>query len=200
VAPPRRRPRADARRSDGRYRQLHARPRRTEAGRRLYERLGFTLQTWYRILEAPGLAGEEPDARIRPFRSGDLPAIEALDAAATGEDRAHLLRAFAAPDTARVLEGEDGHLGGFVVRAPWGGGATIAPRLGDAEAILHARRVAAGGDKRVRAGLLIENIAGLERLEAAGWTESWGAPRLIRGEPLDWHPETIWGQFNHALG
>ena len=53
--------------------------------------------------------------------------MTALDGAATGEDRAHLLRAFATPDTARVLDHADGSLGGFVVRAPWGGGATIAP-------------------------------------------------------------------------
>jgi hypothetical protein len=34
----------------------------------------------------------------------------------------------------------------------------------------------------------------------AGWTESWSAPRLIRGGPLSWQPKAIWGQFNHALG
>ena len=126
--------------------------------------------------------------------------MAALDAAATGEDRAHLLRAFAAPDTTRVLDRADGSLGGFVVRAPWGGGATIAPRIEDAEAILHARRVASGSAGRVRAGLLAENEAGLERLAALGWTESWRAPRLVRGEPLAWDPSAIWGQFNHALG
>ena len=41
-----------------------------------------------------------------------------------------------------------GRLGGFVVRAPWGGGSTIAPRLEDAEAILHARRVGRGPDQQ----------------------------------------------------
>ena len=74
------------------------------------------------------------------------------------------------------------------------------PRLEDAEAILHARRVGRDGEHRIRAGLLVENEAGLERLLATGWTESWRAPRLIRGEPLRWQPEAIWGQFNHALG
>ena len=33
-----------------------------------------------------------------------------------------------------------------------------------------------------------------------GWTASWHAPRLVRGEPLLWQPTAIWGQFNHALG
>ena len=126
--------------------------------------------------------------------------MTALDRAATGEDRAHLLRAFAHPDTARVVVHDDGTLGGFVVRAPWGGGATIAPALADAEILLHARRVASGPDKRVRAGLLAENEAGLERLLGTGWTRSWRAPRLVRGDPPAWTPTAIWGQFSLALG
>jgi GNAT superfamily N-acetyltransferase len=173
----------------------------TEAGRPMYEQIGFEVQTWYRILEAPGLPSDAPiDPRIRPFAPDDLAAMAALDAAATGEDRAHLLRAFANGATARVLETGRGALGGFVVRAPWGGGATIAPRVEDALAILHGRRVSQGPEKRVRAGLVLENEYGMEALLAADWTESWRAPRLIRGDPLTWQPEAIWGQFNHALG
>ena len=173
----------------------------TAAGRPLYERLGFEVQTWYRILEAPGLPSTTPvDSRIRAFEPNDLPAMAALDATATGEDRAHLLSAFAATATTRVLDTGDGALGGFVVRAPWGGGATIAPAADDAEAILHARRVAHGPDGHLRAGVVSENEAGLERLMAGGWAEAWRAPRLIRGDPLTWDPDAIWGQFNHALG
>ena len=37
-------------------------------------------------------------------------------------------------------------------------------------------------------------------LVAEGWTEAWRAPRLVRGAPLEWHPDHSWGQFNHALG
>ncbi|MBA2315865.1 MAG: hypothetical protein H0V87_10790 [Chloroflexi bacterium] len=44
------------------------------------------------------------------------------------------------------------------------------------------------------------NRGALARLQRLGWQEAWQAPRLIRGEPLDWQPEAIWGQFNHALG
>ena len=171
----------------------------TDAGRPLYEGLGFEVQTWYQILEIEGLAGTA-DPRVRPFTPGDLDRMVALDAAVTGEDRGHLIGTFAAPDRARVLERADGTLGGFVVRPPWGGGATIAPDIDDAEAILHARRVASGPTGRVRAGLLSDNVAGLERLAARGWVESWRAPRLIRGEPLHWDPGAIWGQFNFALG
>jgi GNAT superfamily N-acetyltransferase len=178
----------------------------TDAGRPLYERLGFDVQTHYRIVETPGLGPggvTDPVAatrRIRPFRSSDRASMLALDAAATGEDRGHLLDSLAAPETTRCLVHSDGSLGGFVVRAPWGGGATIAPDPEDAVAILEARRRASAPDKRVRAGLLEDNGAGIERLRAAGWTDAWGAPRMIRGEMPPWQPEAIWGQFDHALG
>ncbi len=172
----------------------------TDAGLPMYERIGFEVRTTYRILEAPGLGGRVADPRIRAYRPDDLTAMAALDRQATGEDRAHLLRAFAAPDSARCVIREDGSIGGFVIRAPWGGGATIAPDLADAATILRARRVAAGPEKRVRAGLLAENVDGVRMLLADGWAEAWEGPRLVRGEPLDWHPNAIWGQFNHAMG
>ncbi|MBI3747455.1 MAG: GNAT family N-acetyltransferase [Chloroflexi bacterium] len=179
----------------------------TRVGQPLYERLGFELQTWYHIKEAPGLAAdtatqdERPvTAPVRPFRAADLPAMAALDRAATGEDRRHLLEAFVAPDTALCLDRPDGSLGGFVIRAPWGGGATIAPDLADAMAVLRARRLAAGPDKRVRVGLLAENEAGRERLRSEGWSDVWQGPRMILGPMPDWSPSAIWGQFDHAVG
>ncbi len=171
------------------------------AGRSLYERIGFRVQAWYHTVEAPGRAGARVvDGVLRPFRPDDLEAITALDAAATGEDRRHLLEAFATPESARCLDSPAGALAGFVVRAPWGGGATVAPRIEDGLAIVEARRAATPPDRRVRAGVLTGNEAALERLVELGWTEAWSAPRLVRGDPLDWHPGHLWGQFNHALG
>lgn len=172
----------------------------TKVGQPLYEGLGFDVQTWYRIKEAPGLGPGQVASRARSYRPSDLPSMAALDAVATGEDRRHLLAAFAAPDTSLCVERADGSLGGFVVRAPWGGGATIAPDPDDAMAILQARRLAAGPEKRVRAGLLADNEDGLERLAATGWIDVWQAPRMIRGPMPDWNPRSIWGQFDHAVG
>ena len=183
----------------------------TDAGRPLYERLGFRVQTWYRTMEAPGLAGSVDPAvcgsgrgpgghRVRGFRPDDLESMASLDRTATGEDRRHLLTAFAAPGTTLVLATDSDAPSGYVIRAPWGGGATITADGEGALAILRARRLAAGPDRRVRAGILLENKVGARALAEEGWTEAWQAPRLTRGEPLDWHPEHIWGQFNHALG
>lgn len=172
----------------------------TDAGLPLYERMGFAIQTRYRILEAPGLDGAGPgDRAVRPFEPDDLDPILALDRAATGEDRGHAIRRFAGAATTKVLA-PDGVIRGFVIRAPWGGGATIALTPADAMAILEARRRAAGPAGRVRVGLVEENAEGLAALEAAGLHPVWSAPRLIRGEPLDWHSDQIWGQFNHAMG
>ena len=128
--------------------------------------------------------------------------MAALDRAATGEDRRHLLAAFAGPDTTKVVAAarSDRPARASSSGRRWGGGATIAPRAAAALALLRARRVAAGPERRVRAGILLENEAGAAALAADGWTEAWRAPRLIRGDPLAWHPEDIWGQFNHALG
>jgi ribosomal protein S18 acetylase RimI-like enzyme len=180
----------------------------TKAGQPLYEGLGFELQTWYHIKEAPGIAPDPPVVSatatprqvVRRYRATDLPAMAALDRAATGEDRRHLINAFASPGTALCVERADGSLGGFVVRAPWGGGATIAPDPDDAMAVLRARRLVAGPDKRVRAGLLAENEAGLERLAADGWVDVWQGPRMVLGSIPDWAPDAIWGQFDHAVG
>ena len=110
----------------------------TEHGRPLYERLGFTVQTWYRTFEAPGLGDTGGDdagstSRLRAFRSDDRAAMVALDRAATGEDRSALLAALAGPDGTRVLPDADDRPAGYVIRAPWGGGATIAPRLEDGD-------------------------------------------------------------------
>ena len=172
----------------------------SDEGRPMYAGMGFELQTLYATLEAPGTAGATTeDVAIRAFETPDLDAMAALDRLATGEDRGHLLARFASPTSARVLAGSNG-IDAFAVRAPWGGGATIARTEGDAVRILEARRAAVGAHRLVRAGVPIENRAGIRRLETLGWKRSWNAPRMIRGEPLDWHPQQIWGQFAMALG
>jgi GNAT superfamily N-acetyltransferase len=174
----------------------------TSEGRRLYERMGFEVQTRYRILEAPGLAaaGADVDGRVRAFGQDDLDVMLAIDREGTGEDRAAVIRRLASPQTAKVSLAADGTVHGFVIRAPWGGGATVARSTEAALDIVAARRATAGPEGRVRVGLLAENTDGLDRLHALGFADQWSAPRMVRGEPLTWHPSWIWGQFNHAMG
>jgi hypothetical protein len=37
-------------------------------------------------------------------------------------------------------------------------------------------------------------------LRDAGWQEEVANVRMVRGEPLDWRPDWIYGQLNGALG
>jgi GNAT superfamily N-acetyltransferase len=171
----------------------------TNEGRQLYERMGFEVQTQYRILQAVGLPPVDAPEGVRSFQAVDLPAVIALDREGTGEDRTHAISRFAAPETTRVLVKGDG-VDAFVIRAPWGGGATVARTPDAALRIITARRRAAGPEGRVRVGLLDENAEGLARMTEVGFRLLWSAPRMIRGEPLDWRPEWIYGQFNHAMG
>jgi GNAT superfamily N-acetyltransferase len=174
----------------------------TADGRRLYEKMGFEVQTRYRILEAPGISSPRGDTAgpVRAFQPADLEAMVALDREGTGEDRAHIIRRLATPDSAKVLPTADGGIDAFVIRAPWGGGATIARSNEAATAIITERRRKAGPSGRTSVGLLQDNEDGLSRLADAGFSPRWAAPRMIRGDPMTWHPEWIWGQFNHAIG
>lgn len=172
----------------------------TEAGRPMYERIGFEVRSGYRILEAAGTGTGPTDPRSRPYRAGDLGAMTALASQATGEDRRHLVAAFASPKTARCWDGPDDGLAGFAVAAPWGSVHAVAPMLEDGLAILRDRRARRQPDHRVRTGLLVENEVGLERLLSDGWTDAWQAPRLVRGDPIAWDPRSIWGQFSFAIG
>jgi len=179
----------------------------TADGRRLYSRMGFDVQTRYQIFTAPGLPErrgppepESDSAIVRPYSRADLDAIAALDRDGTGEDRRHVIERFAAAETSRVIVRPDGTVDGFVIRAPWGGGATVARSIAAAAALIGERRRRSGPDGKVAVGILRENEDGIAALETWGFAPSWSAPRMIRGDAMTWRPEWIWGQFNHAIG
>jgi GNAT superfamily N-acetyltransferase len=173
-------------------------------GAPLYASLGFGETTHYHTYEIQGT-----DAAIRAARdlavrawdaARDLGPAAVLDREASGEDRGHLLRAWGRDDGAIVVEDAAGTIHGFVVRPPFGGGATVADSPSAALALLEHRRLVVGPGRQVRAGLPTANEVGRSLLEAAGWEEGWAAPRMERGEPMDWRPERIFGQFGMALG
>jgi GNAT superfamily N-acetyltransferase len=177
-------------------------------GRPVYERLGFTAEMDYRIVAAPGL-GRTDDAarrsepagpRLRPFVPADLAAIVALDRAATGEDREHLLVATVHPAGTVVALGPDGRIVGFEVRAPWGGHPTIAPELVDGIRLLEDRRARTAAGVDARTALPEANRAGLTALGNLGWQAERELVRMVRGAPIRWQPSAIWGQFNYAIG
>jgi predicted N-acetyltransferase YhbS len=171
----------------------------TDMGRPLYERLGFAAEgaaTAWR-----GTAGSaQGTVQVRRLSEDDRARLAALDRAATGEDRSRLLASLATPAASSVALAADGDVDGFVVRAAWGGAAVVARTDSAAMRLLDWRRRRAGPDGRVGIGLIGGNDAGRAMLLSAGWTEHPGAVRMVRGAPLDWRPNWLWGQFNGALG
>jgi GNAT superfamily N-acetyltransferase len=174
----------------------------TSMGRPVYEREGFDVlddQVRFSIDGLPDDASA-PDPLVRPYAPSDFDAVVALDRFATGEDRAPILASLLEPSSTWIAVGPNGAVRGYLARAPWRGGALIAPDPDDALRLLETRRRSTGVSGRAGAGLVGRNRVGRERLRAAGWHEEDSGVRMIRGEPLDWHPDAIWGQFNGALG
>jgi GNAT superfamily N-acetyltransferase len=181
-------------------------------GEPIYERLGFRAELDYRVISAPGLGdapaaaardggpGEPRPGRLRAFTPDDLPAVLAIDAAATGEDRAHVLLASADPAIGVVALGPDGRVVGFEVRTPWGTHPIVAPELADGVRLVEDRRTRTAAGVEARTALPDTNRAGLTALENLGWRQDRTLVRMVRGAPIAWQPSAIWGQFNYAIG
>jgi GNAT superfamily N-acetyltransferase len=181
----------------------------TEAGRPLYERMGFRLVTRYHQLQADHL--DQPPAtpegaRIRRLEAADLPAVFELDRLATAEDRSAPLGVLAeiGSETADAAPGwvleRDGAVCGFLLPAERMYGAVVAPRFEDGLFLLDLHRSAVPTGAYVRAGIPDEHAAAWRELPARGWQETWQAPRLLLGPDIPWRPDWIWGQMNSAMG
>jgi GNAT superfamily N-acetyltransferase len=169
-------------------------------GRPLYEGLGFRVHGLNRRFTAAGLAPDADDGSVRPFEPAMLPALVEQTRRATGEDRSAILASVAAPATARVVVGDDGSLLASFVRAPWGGGALIAPDPDDAMRILEWRRRQVGPAGHVNVSLPDTNDGRPARLLADGWVPSGAGTRMERGEPLDARLDWLWGHLSGAIG
>jgi hypothetical protein len=98
------------------------------------------------------------------------------------------------------MVGRDGSVRGSLIRAPWGGVALMAADPDDAIRLLDWRRRQAGPDRHVYAGMPDADDGRRARLLVEGWAPDGAGTRMIRGEPLNWRPEWIWGLFSGALG
>ncbi|HEY3019151.1 MAG TPA: GNAT family N-acetyltransferase [Solirubrobacteraceae bacterium] len=173
----------------------------TESGRPVYQRLGFAAEgeahAWRDVAPPPGGA---PPAGIRPLAPGDRSAVRALDAAATGEDRAPVFDALGPLDAAAGLGLErDGHLAGSALRSPWGLGPSVVAVDTDAGlALLSALRRSRAGPLTV--SLPDANGEALRALRAWGLRPINQATRMRLGPAPAYAPGRVFGMFNLFWG
>jgi GNAT superfamily N-acetyltransferase len=170
----------------------------TEAGRPVYERLGFVAGERYGSYAWPSASPDAgpPGVNVvtRPMLPGDLPAVYALDCAATGEDRRGFIEALAASGWV-ATRGAD--VIGFHIACPWGGGPTIAR---DTAAGLALIRLAAAVRRAPRSlGLPEANAAAVKYLSELGIAADRYATRMWLGTPPPWRAGMIFGVFNFAV-
>lgn len=180
---------------------LHA----TEAGRGLYERLGFVAAG--EVAQHQGVLARLPQPprregdRLRPLEAGDVESLIAIDARATGMVRAELLRRVFAEDRVVVLE-RGGETAGFAVLRRYGRGQAIGPVAApdlDAACLLISdccRHV--NGYLRVD----VHADGGLSAwLQAQGLPRTGGGTVMARGRPPERGPaQGGWAVFTQAIG
>ncbi len=180
--------------------QLHATP----AGQALYRRLGFapagTIIQHQGIAAAPPTVPLAPGRRLRAATGSDLPALAALDTAATGMDRTRALSAILSLGQAILLE-RNGTAEGFAMLRPFGRGEVIGPVAApDAAAAwaLIAHFLAARAGAFVRIDITDPAVAPL--LGAHGLPGVDEALRMVRGTPAAPGTTRSFALVNQALG
>lgn len=173
----------------------------TSAGRPLYERLGFEVDTHYSVMSGPSLTSLPDRAGLSPVEVRHLPEIAALDRAATVEDRSLEFRTYAECG-GWVIRGSDGRLAALYLQTPWGTSTITAPAPEDGRLLVDVGRAAAGlrGNATVSLVLPEGNPEGLAYLEREGFEKKVFIPRLVWGEPLSWRPEQHWSRISGAIG
>lgn len=179
----------------------------TDAGRPVYERLGFVAGARYgafvwtaadaRAVAEDRAAPVPPvDLTIERVKPEHLDAVRVLDREATGEDRGGFITTLA---SAAWVATRNAAAVGFHVACPWGGGPTIAR---DPQAGLALLRLAPTVRRRASRGPGVPepNAAALAYLASAGIAAERHVTRMWLGTPPRWRPEMIFGVFNFGVG
>jgi GNAT superfamily N-acetyltransferase len=172
----------------------------TDAGRHIYERLGFVVESNYHELRGRSLP---KDAGLRPFRPlqrSDLGALARAEAEIAGDDRAAVLARFA---TFGWGFARAGSMLGAAIAVPWGGAAAwLRPRSTAAEQASLARvlRTVGAVGNEVIVYPPDENRAARELFRDQGFEELRLVPRMRLGKALPWSPAATWNPLSLGLG
>jgi GNAT superfamily N-acetyltransferase len=167
----------------------------TEAGRPVYERLGFVAEE--RAVAWRGVAGAAPPLDLRRLADADRSRLRDLDRAVTGERRDAVLDAIH-PLAGVAAPGGPHGIAGSAIASPWGAGtaiAALAPEVGVA--------LMAAATSGPAAGTLIVpdgNHAAVDALHAWRFVRLNDALRMRLGKAVPWHPARQFGLFNLFWG
>ncbi len=173
----------------------------SEYGRPIYDKMGFRIDAWYQMMDAPPLdAAPSPPAgtTLRRIRPDDVDRVGRLDFRATGEDRRALLGPLA--PSGWLLEAGD-ELLGFLIQIQPDSAALVAPDPRNAACLLDLlRHLGNERSKAVRAAVVRGNDPAQRQLEKLGWSPAFATPRMLRGKPIPWEPALIWSLLGFAFG
>jgi predicted N-acetyltransferase YhbS len=160
----------------------------SDAGRPIYERLGFEVEERFCVFWSPPDASPAPEG-LRRLTAADRDAVLALDARVTGESRtlavdAGLDGAVATPDLAAVA-----------LKPPWPALPILARDPAAGAALLRAVL-----PPRTRLAVPESNVAAVQSLRGLGCTPGHDVVRMRRGAPVLWRPDELWGVFSLFFG
>jgi GNAT superfamily N-acetyltransferase len=167
----------------------------TEAGRPVYERLGFVAEE--RAVAWRGVSGAAPPTDLLRLTESDRVGMGALDRLVTGERRDAVLDTILPLSGVAVDGGADG-LVGWAIASPWGAGTAIAAARPEVGVALMAAATAGPA-----AGTLIVpdgNGAAIDALHAWRFVRLNDALRMRLGPAVAWRPEMQFGLFNLFWG
>jgi GNAT superfamily N-acetyltransferase len=167
----------------------------TEAGRPVYERLGFVAEE--RAVAWRGVSGGAPPIPLTRLGDADRGRLRTLDHQTTGERREAVLDTII-PLAGVAVEGDDGGLAGWAIASPWGAGTAIAALRPEVGVALMAAATAGPA-----AGTLIipdGNAAANDALQAWRFVRLNDALRMRLGPAVAWHPDRQFGLFNLFWG
>jgi len=174
----------------------------TEAGRRLYDTLGFRV-IGSNAAHTGTAAAAGPADGVEAAHADDLYAVTALDAAALGYPREALMTALATAGDIAVLR-SDGRVTAFAICRRFGKGHVIGPVVG--RTTDQARRLTAYWLAR-RVGKIVRIDVPAEHAELAAWLVVQGLPRggespiMVRGDaPVPAGPERRYALVSQAMG
>jgi N-acetylglutamate synthase-like GNAT family acetyltransferase len=171
----------------------------TQVGEPVYTRAGFEVDgpvhAWRDVSPPRGLPTTDA---VRALRAGDLDAVRALDAQATGEDRGAVFTAMGGSVPGIVVE-RAGRVAGSALRSPWGLGPSIVATDREAgAALLSALRRVPGAPLTV--SLPDANADAVRALRAWGFQSINQATRMRLGPAPAWDPTRVFGMFNLFWG